>query len=105
MRLLAIIFGVTSLELLKENKLRMKRQLFFLILAFTTTLVLAQHKAGISYATFHGCEDHCGVYETEEYKTLGEIKWKFKTAGKVFSSPAIYNGYAFIGSEDKNLYA
>src|SRR5215510_4028846 len=83
----------------------MKRQLLFLILAFTAISVLAQNKTRTSYAMFHGCEDHCGVYGPEGHKALGDIKWKFKTTGKIFSSPAIYKGYAFIGSEDKNLYA
>lgn len=83
----------------------MKRQLFFLILAFTTTSIPAQNKNGIPYAMFRGCENHSGVYESEGGKTLGDVKWKFKTSGKIFSSPAIYNGFAFIGSEDKHLYA
>jgi outer membrane protein assembly factor BamB len=36
---------------------------------------------------------------------LQGLKWKFKTNGKVFSSPAISNGIAYIGSEDHSLYA
>jgi outer membrane protein assembly factor BamB len=36
---------------------------------------------------------------------FGPLQWKFKTRGKIFSSPAISDGIAFVGSEDKNLYA
>lgn len=32
-------------------------------------------------------------------------RWKFKTGGRIFSSPAIYKDCIFIGSEDGNLYA
>ena len=31
--------------------------------------------------------------------------WKFKTGGPVMSSPVIYNGIAYIGSDDGKLYA
>jgi outer membrane protein assembly factor BamB len=33
------------------------------------------------------------------------LAWKFKTAGEVKSSPSIYNGTVFVGSNDANLYA
>src|SRR5436190_14060723 len=42
---------------------------------------------------------------SDEYQPIDTVKWKFKTGGKIFSSPAILNGIAIIGSEDKNLYA
>lgn len=41
----------------------------------------------------------------KKYKTIAGLKWKFKTSGKIFSSPAVFNGLVLIGSEDKNLYA
>jgi outer membrane protein assembly factor BamB len=37
--------------------------------------------------------------------SFGSLHWKFQTGGKIFSSPAISGGTAFVGSEDKNLYA
>ena len=40
-----------------------------------------------------------------QYQPIDTVKWKFKTSGKIFSSPAMLNGIAIIGSEDKNLYA
>jgi hypothetical protein len=39
------------------------------------------------------------------YHAVGDVKWKFKTGGKVFSSPAVTGGLAFIGSDDGHLYA
>src|SRR4030042_6866881 len=37
----------------------------------------------------------------------GKLKlvWKFKTEGKIKSSPAIDDGYVFIGSSDANIFA
>lgn len=57
------------------------------------------------WSNFMGCEKHCGIIPTKEYSGFGTEKWKFKTKGKIFSSPAVLNGLAYIGSEDKNLYA
>ena len=54
---------------------------------------------------FHSNETHTGTYGANTYKKFGVIKWEFKTGGKIFSSPAIVNGIAYVGSEDSNLYA
>jgi len=35
----------------------------------------------------------------------GEIKWKFKTGGYVWSSPVFADGIVYVGSVDKKLYA
>jgi outer membrane protein assembly factor BamB len=48
---------------------------------------------------------HQGVYPAANYTSLGDVKWKLKTAGKIFSSPAVYQNAVYIGSEDHNLYA
>jgi outer membrane protein assembly factor BamB len=48
---------------------------------------------------------HTGMYASGNYSSLGNIKWKFKTDGKVFSSPVVCNNVVYIGSEDQNLYA
>ena len=48
---------------------------------------------------------HAGLYRSANYSSLGDVKWKFKTGGKVFSSPVVYNDVVYIGSEDHNLYA
>jgi outer membrane protein assembly factor BamB len=55
-------------------------------------------------AMFHADEKHSGVYEANG-NSVDTLQWKFKTGGKIFSSPVVYGGVVFIGSEDKNLYA
>jgi eukaryotic-like serine/threonine-protein kinase len=54
---------------------------------------------------FHADEAHTGVYRSAAGRGLGPVRWKFKTNGKIFSSPVIKDGLAYIGSEDSNLYA
>lgn len=84
------------------------KQTFLLILVFLTGMSLestAQLSAQPSFSTFHGCEKRCGIYPVQEAPLFGDVKWKFQTKGKVFSSPAIHGGTAYIGSEDKKLYA
>jgi len=54
---------------------------------------------------FHADEAHTGVYRSAAGRGLGSVRWKFKTNGKIFSSPVIKDGLAYIGSEDSNLYA
>lgn len=56
-------------------------------------------------AMFHSNEARTGVYKATPYKKLEGVKWKFKTDGKIFSSPAIAGGIAYFGSEDSNFYA
>lgn len=56
--------------------------------------------------TFHANPEHTGVYESAvNAGNMLTEKWKFKTSGKIFSSPCIYKNTIFIGSEDGNLYA
>jgi outer membrane protein assembly factor BamB len=75
--------------------------LFFLINSCTIHIPLLN-------GVFHADDAHTGVYliyPVENYKKLGALRWKFKTEGKIFSSPIIQDGIAYIGSEDSNLYA
>jgi outer membrane protein assembly factor BamB len=45
-------------------------------------------------------------YTTESNISLNPaLKWKFKTKGKLFSSPIIWEDIVFVGSCDSNLYA
>ena len=84
----------------------MKDQHYALIL-FVCLLFIScttSNSAG-DYAMFHGNAMHTANYKGTGDKNFGETKWKFKTDGKVFSSPAIMNGIAYAGSEDSNLYA
>ncbi|MBF4487889.1 PQQ-binding-like beta-propeller repeat protein [Flavobacterium sp. CSZ] len=45
------------------------------------------------------------IFDGKGYQPLSNIKWKFKTEGKIFSSPIAKNGIVYIGSEDGFLYA
>lgn len=76
-----------------------------ILLLFFLTILLIKGHGQLSFATFHGCEKRCGIYPVKELPYFGDVKWKFRTKGKIFSSPAIYKGTAYIGSEDKKLYA
>jgi len=54
---------------------------------------------------FAATPTHTGAYISNNTASLYDVKWKFKTDGKVFSSPAVYNNVLYVGSEDHNLYA
>lgn len=55
---------------------------------FGENLIYVKDEQGILYAS-----------ETVQYK------WKFKTEGEVWSSPAVVDGTVFFGSNDHNIYA
>ena len=60
---------------------------------------------GETVAMFRGNPAHTGVYNTTGVTQLTGVKWKFKTGGRVLSSPAAAGGMVYVGSEDRNLYA
>ena len=55
-------------------------------------------------AMFRGTPDHLGNYPGNA-PTLQTLVWKFKTAGRVISSPAVAGGTVYVGSSDMHLYA
>ena len=67
--------------------------------------VCAQSGNSLHLSMFQVSAAHEGVYPSNNYNAFGSIKWKFKTDGKIFSSPVVYKNIVFIGSEDHNLYA
>ena len=83
------------------------RELHYILTLFVAALLSActMQNSSLDYSMFHGNETHTGIYEQTNYNNFGEVKWKFHTNGKVFSSPAIVKGVAYVGSEDSNLYA
>jgi outer membrane protein assembly factor BamB len=83
------------------------KQLFTLLLfTISATLLLnAQSNIDQRPLSFRYQSDNHTNSDDDKYKSLGDVKWRFKTGGKVFSSPVICDGVALIGSEDKNLYA
>ena len=54
---------------------------------------------------FRGGPDHLGVYTSATTPTLAVTVWRFKTHGKVYSSPMLYGGLVIIGSSDDTVYA
>jgi outer membrane protein assembly factor BamB len=55
-------------------------------------------------AMFRGGPAHLGVYESQA-PTLGALAWKFKTAGRVISSPLVVGEVVYVGSTDGGVYA
>jgi outer membrane protein assembly factor BamB len=56
-------------------------------------------------AMFRGNLQHTGVYNAAGVPKFNDVQWKFHTAGRVISSPAVVNGVVYVGSTDCNLYA
>src|SRR5690349_639242 len=54
---------------------------------------------------FRGNLQHAGVYDDPGVSELHGVKWKLKTGGAVYSSPAVSDGVVFVGSNDGRLYA
>jgi eukaryotic-like serine/threonine-protein kinase len=48
---------------------------------------------------------HSGLYDAAGVPKFSKVKWKFKTGGGVYSSPAILKGTLYIGSTDHHFYA
>jgi outer membrane protein assembly factor BamB len=55
--------------------------------------------------SFRGGSEHPGVYDSFPLTKFTQIKWKFSTQGKVFSSPAVSANTIFFGSTDHFFYA
>ena len=67
--------------------------------------VLVRSTAGAGQdAMFRGGPTHEGVYRSPS-PTLGTLVWKFKTKGRVLSSPAVSGDRVYVGSSDGRLYA
>lgn len=54
---------------------------------------------------FRGNLAHTGVYDAAGVPKFSKIKWKFKTGGRIISSPAVVDGTVYFGSFDENVYA
>src|SRR5262245_62109692 len=58
----------------------------------------------VESSMFRGDAAHTGVYMSPA-PALSTTVWKFKTGGKVFSSPTLADGVVYVGSADRYLYA
>ena len=76
----------------------MKRLSPLVLLAAVSSTALAQ-------ATFHGNIARTGVYEGGGPTQAPGVKWTFKAAGPIVTSPAIADGVVYIASLSGHLYA
>ena len=60
--------------------------------------------AASAQSMFRGGPAHLGVYESTA-PSLSTVAWKFKTGGRVISSPALAGETVIFGSTDRNVYA
>lgn len=79
--------------------------MFKYFIAVTFLWSASVHAQTSQLSMFAVSPTHAGVYATDNHTSLGDIRWAFKTGGKVFSSPAVYNKTVYIGSGDSSLYA
>jgi outer membrane protein assembly factor BamB len=75
------------------------------MLSFACLLTASAPLRSSGSAMFRGDLQHTGVYDARGVPELHGVKWKFKTGGRVYSSPAVADGAVFVGSTDGNLYA
>jgi len=54
---------------------------------------------------FRGSPEHAGIYASANSPALADIQWKFKTKGKVISTPVVDGDAVYVGSTDHKLYA
>src|SRR5688572_12400196 len=59
---------------------------------------------GAQSPMFRGGPEHLGAYESAA-PALTQLVWKFKTGGRVLSSPAIVGDVVYVASTDGSLYA
>lgn len=85
-----------------SEKTTMKKHLILLLLLLNLTFIpsaFCQKKPTINNAFTDR------IFNGQGYQPASSLKWKFKTDGKIFSSPVAKNGIVYIGSEDGFLYA
>lgn len=66
--------------------------------------LLAAAPAAAQVTMFRGTPDHLGVADSPA-PSLTSVVWKFKTAGRVISSPVVSDGVVYVGSTDGSMYA
>jgi outer membrane protein assembly factor BamB len=74
---------------------------------FRYTSLLTLLSSTVAFAQtgmFRGTPDHRGVYDSPAPR-LESLVWKFKTAGRVLSSPLVVGEVVYVGSTDGALYA
>ncbi|HJW99142.1 MAG TPA: PQQ-binding-like beta-propeller repeat protein [Terriglobales bacterium] len=72
-----------------------------LVLLLTLTSAVFSQDLGM----FRGDPEHQGIYSGAGAPSFSRVQWKFRTDGRVKSSPVVAGGTLYIGSDDRNLYA
>src|SRR5947208_1827338 len=60
---------------------------------------------GHAGTSFRGNPEHTGVYASPALRLPWQVRWRWKTGGRVRSSPAVAAGRVYVGSMDGRLYA
>jgi outer membrane protein assembly factor BamB len=81
----------------------MKRLAILVLPALFALLYLSP--AAFAQSTFHGNVARTGVYDAPGPTRSGNVKWMFKAAGPIVTSPAVADGVVYIGSLSGHLYA
>lgn len=76
-----------------------------LLMVFTIVLACFSCNQNHPSTCYRGNASHTGYYQGNGPTALPKLAWKFKTGGKVISSPVLYNSTIFIGSDDHSVYA
>ena len=77
-----------------------------LLICISFVLILAcKGNKNYESAFFHADAGHSGFFNTTGIRKLHGVKWEFKSEGRLFSSPVIWKGKVFIGSDDNYVYA
>jgi outer membrane protein assembly factor BamB len=70
----------------------------------TALIALTAQIASAQSPMFRGSPEHSGAYNSAA-PSLTSLVWKFKTNGRVISSPAVVGDVVYIASTDGSLYA
>ena len=72
----------------------------------SAALAMASAKAPAPDSSmFRGSPEHTGIYASAQAPSLSAVQWKFKTTGKVISTPVVEGDVVYVGSTDHKLYA
>src|SRR6185369_8246111 len=72
---------------------------------FALLIVAALCPVALAQSTFHANNARTGVYESPGPKQFTGVKWTFKAAGPIVTSPAIADGVVYIASLSGHMYA
>jgi outer membrane protein assembly factor BamB len=83
----------------------MLNPLKLIMIAFLLRFVFGVSAVAADVAMFRGGPAHPGVYAGTGLTDFKGVQWRFRTGGRVISSPAVHAGTVYAGSEDRKLYA